>query len=797
MIRQRRYLLPFVLLILVILSLPPLYIYILKNSNGGALEIWAVALPLLVAAGVCALFHLQRRGEIKSLMEGWGAYHEISALMTQEGPPAQWFEKTFEKIRERIPILSSSALFLADEERQTLNLDLSSRLPERVVSLLKREPLQLCEGAPGAVAKTGRSYFSSDRAGDPPTLSEKRPLFKEEGLFVLGCLPFRSKNRTVGVFSFLSATPTPLNAEEQKWLEAVGAQIGLAVESAKLREESLRKEKEALALFQLGQATTSSLTIDAVLSIILDHVAGITQSRAVLIMLYDPDQQALKVSAARGWSEQVSLNQLALRPGQGALGEAFQTEKIIFVPDVQNDPRIVYRDEAERSGVASIIGVPLIVKGKAIGVIGLYSPFLVQEGNLPQERRNILGAIASQAAIAIHNTQLYQDLEQKVRELKRLQGQLIQTEKLSAIGELVSGVAHELNNPLTSVIGFSQLLLDIIETPREREFLEKIFSEAMSCSEIIRNLLTFARRHPAEKSFNNVNHIVRKALELKIYQLETDGVEVTDRLSEMIPPALVDPHQLQQVFFNIINNAHQALLEKKKFNAGALKLAISSELKNDLISISFQDTGPGILPDVLPKIFEPFFTTKEVGVGTGLGLSISYGIVKEHGGEIRVENQFGEGACFIVTIPLIRREKEKETGGSTPSISQFVGKKILIVDDSTSSLEMCAYVLRLEGFHVETAGKGRLALERLRTDPYDLILIDMKLSDMGGRDFYETIARERPALTDKIIFSMDDEPTLETQLFLEENHLEYLGKPFSIVALKEVVYRCLTASLNA
>lgn len=565
--------------------------------------------------------------------------------------------------------------------------------------------------------------------------------------------------------------------------------------SEKVQEEHSLREKEAAALLRLSQASASSLAIDVVLKIILDQVAEIVRCRAVCIMLYNRDKKMLEVVAAHGWSHQISLTSLALQPGQGILGEAFQTEKLIFVPDVQKDPRVVYREAIEQSGIASMIAIPLVVKGRAIGVMGLYAPFLIDGGKIEKDRLGLLSTISSQVAISIDNAKLYQDLETNVSELKKLQGQLIQTEKLSAIGELVSGVAHEINNPLTSVIGFTQLLMETAENPRDKEFLERIFSEAMSCSEIIRNLLTFARRHPAERSPRSLNDVIQKALDLKIYQLETDGIEVVQNFSGEIPPLLIDPFQLQQVFFNIINNAHQALLEKKKLNDGKLKLTITSEIQKESVVISFQDTGPGIAPGVLPKIFEPFFTTKEIGVGTGLGLSISYGIIKEHGGEVWVENQFGVGVTFLVTLPINEWVKTENSG--RPLSASLAGKRILLADNSVSALEMCAYVLRLEGFQVDTVGSGRLALERVRTDPYDLIIIDLKMSDIDGLTFYEKVSQERPILVDKVLFSTDGDYDLSIGKFLEEKGWEALGKPFSVIALKEAVYRRLTASLNA
>lgn len=726
-------------------------------------------------------------------MEDLERLNEISSLMTQEVEIEALFPRVFSKIRESLPALSAGALFLMNRREKKFDLAAASQIPPGALRLLQQEPSSLGPGVIEKVASTGESFFSEERA--LPAATEAPSLLDDQGIFS-GAIPLRYGDRVLGVFVFWSTPAIRPTAREQKWLEAVGGQIGLALERIHRRRLSSRREKEALALFHLSQAATSSLSIDAVVKIILNHVAEITESDAVWIMLYNPVQRLLEMVAARGLSDQIPLNALVLRPGQGILGEVFQKEQPLFVPDLREDPRLVYRDEVERSGITSLIGIPLMVKGKAIGVLSLFSPKSVEGGRIDDERLGFLTTVASQVAIAIDNAKLYQDLEQKMIELKRLQGQLIQTEKLSAIGELVSGVAHEINNPLTSVIGFTQLLLETTTHPRDREFLEKIFSEAMSCSEIIRNLLTFARRHPAEKSFNNINDLVRRALELKLYQLETDGIEIIEHLSGAIPPAWVDPHQMQQVFFNIIHNAHQALIEKKKLRTGPLSLTITSELKNGTVAVSFHDNGTGILPEVLPKIFEPFFSTKEVGVGTGLGLSISYGIVKEHGGEILIENLYGQGVTFIVTFPLSPSGKEKVESAPRRAGS-FVGKRILIADDTESVVEMCTYLLRAEGFHVEAAADGQAALEQLRSGRYDLILFDIGLPGLSGPRFHDHILKEDPAMAERLLFFFEEGVDPEMRRLLEERNLQILSKPFGITALKEAVYRSIAASLKA
>jgi two-component system NtrC family sensor kinase len=238
--------------------------------------------------------------------------------------------------------------------------------------------------------------------------------------------------------------------------------------------------------------------------------------------------------------------------------------------------------------------------------------------------------------------------------IKEIEQQLIQAGKLAAIGQLVAGVAHELNNPLTSVVGYSHLLLKAECSEEIKRDLDRINRQALRAARIVENLLTFARRREPRKESINLNEVIGKSLELQAHQLELDRISIVKELDEALLPTLADPFQMQQVFMNIIGNAHQALRDWE----GERQLKVSSELAGDMICLEFADSGPGIHPEVMGRLFEPFFTTREVGQGTGLGLSISYGIVEAHGGKIWAKSEVGKGAIFIVEIPMNRSVQE-------------------------------------------------------------------------------------------------------------------------------------------
>src|SRR6266705_5177632 len=238
-----------------------------------------------------------------------------------------------------------------------------------------------------------------------------------------------------------------------------------------------------------------------------------------------------------------------------------------------------------------------------------------------------------------------------VTDQKMLQEQLIQSEKMSAIGQLVSGVAHELNNPLAGISAFAQLLLaEKRFPPDQRTAAETIYSEARRASRIVQNLLTFARQHKAEKVLTAINQVLDDTLELRAYELRVRGIDVRREYDESLPDTMADAHQLQQVFLNLITNAEQAMEQRDGHHH---RLTVSTRRNADAIRIEVEDTGAGIPANLLERIFNPFFTTKPTGSGTGLGLSISLGIVREHGGRIWAENAPQGGARFVIELPLV------------------------------------------------------------------------------------------------------------------------------------------------
>jgi two-component system cell cycle sensor histidine kinase/response regulator CckA len=379
-----------------------------------------------------------------------------------------------------------------------------------------------------------------------------------------------------------------------------------------------------------------------------------------------------------------------------------------------------------------------------------------------------------------------------VTERKKLEGQsrdvfhqLSQAEKLAALGQTMSGVAHELNNPLATILACAERLTSKRLDDHTRRDLDAIHNAAERAARIVRNLQTFARKRHTTRTMVDLNHVVRETIALRAYEQHVANVVIIEALAAGLPQVFADPHQLQQVLLNLVINAEHAMLAAH--GRGLLVLRSWHDPERDAVMLEVSDDGPGISDDVQAKIFDPFFTTKAVGKGTGLGLTVAYAIAQEHGGRISVSSMPGSGASFVLELPASGTHVRAPAAVIPPPDSEVpVGTRALVVEDEPALGEAVADALRDVGFEVDRAADGEQAIASTQARAYDLIVCDLKMPGVNGMAFYQHLAATAPALKRRLVFVTGDVAGTEAEAFLERSGCRWLAKPFRLRDLVRV-----------
>jgi signal transduction histidine kinase/CheY-like chemotaxis protein len=426
---------------------------------------------------------------------------------------------------------------------------------------------------------------------------------------------------------------------------------------------------------------------------------------------------------------------------------------------------------------------------------------------LERASRPVLDAFARQ----IGRVEIYRDRTAQMV----FHSKLLQTEKLAMIGQMVSGIAHELSNPLTSILGYAQRLLSRREGDGRSLEAQQIFQEAERAGKILRQLLLNAREMLPERRTVSLNQIVTQAVELQRSSLEAERIRVQIDLDADLPAVHGDPGQLQQVVMNLLGNSRHAIEQQGR--GGTIRLR-TRKIGEQRIVMEVEDDGPGVPQSIQARIFDPFFTTKPAGVGTGLGLSIVLSVVREHGGRVQVMNPPGGGAVFRIELPASSARPQEETRAApkqerkTPQmestqrapreeqpsaarIGTTHAQRVLVVEDEPTVARLLGDVLEDEGFQVDVLLNGREALDRAGREPYDLVICDMKMPGLDGQNFYKSLVRAGNPISERFLFVTGDTVAAQTREFLERNHLPHVAKPFRVEELTEKVHRVLESKL--
>ena len=384
---------------------------------------------------------------------------------------------------------------------------------------------------------------------------------------------------------------------------------------------------------------------------------------------------------------------------------------------------------------------------------------------------------------------LFRDVTEQRRLKDRsrdLYQQLLQAEKLAVLGQTISQVAHELNNPLATILSWAERLQEQPLDPTSKRGVDAIIAATERATRIVRDLLTYAKPRPSTRSMIDLNHVVRETLELRAEEQAANNIDVVTALAAGLPPVFADAHRIQQVLLNLMNNAEQAMVASH--GRGSLVVRTWHDAALNTVSFDVSDDGPGLAPEIRTKIFDAFFTTKPVGEGTGLGLAVAYNIVKDHGGRIRVDSEAERGTSFVVDLPVTATAEPAPAPAPAPSPKEAVrGASVLVVEDEHALASAMGEALQDAGLKVDIAGDGEDALARIRKGGYDAIICDLRMPRVSGMVIYRAIAAATPSLARRVIFVTGDVAATDAERFLAESGCRWLVKPFRIGDLLRAV----------
>jgi PAS domain S-box-containing protein len=548
-------------------------------------------------------------------------------------------------------------------------------------------------------------------------------------------------------------------------------------EKRRAEDEMRRRNRELNALNAMAVVAAQSFDLDEILNLTLRQVVTLFGAENGTVYLSDTDSPIYRRRAAWGPRSRdvVRPAEMSFPDGFGDLVMRSRAEVITgeYIPHLPAGVAEFLHSDNDRSW----IWVLFWGKDHPVGIMGLCT-HLGYEWSSNEE--NLLVAISRQLATTIEKVRLYEETCRAYEDLRKTQEQLLQSEKMSAVGQLIAGVAHELNNPLTAILGYAQLLETEGLNNRAQDYVGKLFKQAQRTHRVVQNLLSFARQRKPQRDEVDLRKVLEETLTLRDYDLKSNNIRVEREIPAQAMMVVADPHQIEQVFLNVINNAVDAILETGRTG----KLRIRLYAHGGQVCTEFVDDGPGLKDP--KRIFDPFYTTKSVGKGTGLGLSICYGIVKEHGGDITANNGPDGGAVIEVRLPAVAVAVEPEA--AKPALRLHEGAvhgRVLLVEEEEAVLEFERDVLAGAGAAVVTARTSEDVKNRLLSENFEAVIMAGKISGgWNAKDSYAWLQERCPAMLGHVLFTFSNGVEQgDGRAFLQENNVPYLVKPFEVADL--------------
>jgi signal transduction histidine kinase len=658
--------------------------------------------------------------------------------------------------------------------------------------LVRGLELPVGQGASGMSVAQGRPVWTANLQEDMslPFPAEVRDRMRREGLKAVVAVPLTMKTgETFGALSVFYHDVRRFTDADLELVGAFGAQASVALENARSFEHLALKAGHDAGLQEFAQRALEATGEEAIRAASVRSAMTLLAADYVALFIADPKSGELRLESGVGWSPGVVGVVVVAPSHESFAGYAFLHKTAMQVEDLAEERRFSIPEYLRDHGVRAGIVVPLGVRQEPVGILGAYYR---DQHRFTEEESRVLTALAQETALALEKARLYAELQENLERLQETQAQLMQADKLKALGTLLSGMAHELNNPLSIIQLSVQLMKRQYQLPDAvRKRLDAMEEECDRASRIIRDLLVFARRKPPERRRTDVNEVIKATLALQAPDFDLGNIRVVSELSPS-PAILADAHQLQQVLLNLFSNATHAM----RAHADRGVLTVRAARHGGDILIHVEDDGPGIPGQHLGRIFDPFFTTKGAGEGTGLGLSLSIGIVEAHGGRMTAENLPGRGARFTLRLP-IGEGTDTPTATAAPTAAPRAASRqasVLVVDDEDRLRSILTDVLTSLGHRVDEAANGTQAMEKLAAGDYDLVMLDLRLPDVDGRAVWQWIGERRAALAGRVVFMTGDTMSAETQQFLSDSGRPVLTKSLSIDRVRAVVDDVLALS---
>jgi signal transduction histidine kinase/putative methionine-R-sulfoxide reductase with GAF domain len=641
-------------------------------------------------------------------------------------------------------------------------------------SLITRPRFKIGESLSGLPVASGEATAVEDVREDERYDPIHRRAARELGFHSFLGVPLRAHGRVLGSLYVYTLRHRRFAPDEVSLLSAFADQASLVIDKDRLIQEARSRATRLRTLARLHQLVSASLDTNEVLRAIAGAAAELMD--APLASIYTADEPAGMLERRAFSNDTLGDDHPGVRRrfGEGAIGWTAVHRRPLDVPDVLADDRVLSQAWCRRHGLASALLLPVLFQDALVAVLVLFgrAPFVLDTAD-----QDLLDSFLAQAALAIHNASVHEQLRVAHQNLERSQEQLIHSEKLSALGQLVAGVAHELNNPLSAVLGNAYLAEAKASDPRIQRHINGIREGAERASQIVRNLLQFARKLTSSREDMDINDVIERVLALVANTAVTQNISVVRDLAPHLPMTAGDPGQIQQVVLNLVTNAFQAMAD-----AGG-RLTVRSRPLGGRLHVEVEDTGPGIPAEIRTRIFDPFFTTKAVGQGTGLGLSVAHGIVSAHEGRIWAEEAPAGGARFVIELP-VRSATPAVAETDEPPIPR--GARLLVVDDEEHVAQVLGDLLEELGARVTIAHSAREARELLGCERFHLITLDVIMPGENGTDFWRELRDKDPGAAARVVFVTGTvDPSILA--FVESTGRPVLAKPYSLKALQTLI----------